>query len=40
MVPLYGVDIHKLLVIVREHADLFESVQTADDMKESLTKFQ
>lgn len=40
MIPLYGVDLTQLLVVVREHNDLFESIQTADDMDESLTKFQ
>gem|GEM_PF-3046070 len=40
MVPLYGLDLAKLLLVVREHDTLFESVQTANDMQESLTKFQ
>jgi hypothetical protein len=40
MIPLYGVDLAQLLVVVREHNELFESIQTADDMNESLTKFQ
>lgn len=40
MVPLYGVDLTKLLAVVQTHNELFESVQTVDDMKESLTKFE
>jgi cell division protein FtsX len=40
MIPLYGVDLSGLLAVVKEHNELFESVQTADDMQESLTKFE
>jgi cell division protein FtsX len=40
MVPLYGVDLSALLVIVQKHSDLFEAVQSVDDLKQSLTDFE
>jgi cell division protein FtsX len=40
MVPLYGVNLTKLLDVIKEHHELFESIQTVEDMNVNLKKFQ
>jgi cell division protein FtsX len=40
MIPLYGVDLNKLINVVSGYWELFESIQSVEDMSESLTKFE
>lgn len=40
MVPLYGVDLSALLGIVEQHRGLFETVQSIDDLRQSLRDFE
>ena len=40
MVPLYGTDIEVLLRVVKRNSDMFEAIQTIDDVQKSLVEFQ
>ncbi len=40
MVPLYGVDFSALMGIVETHNNLFETVQSVDDLRQSLKDFE
>lgn len=40
MVPLYGVDLTRLMTVVQEHSELFETVQTMNDIQSSLKGFR
>lgn len=40
MVPLYGMDLTKLITVVQGHQELFETVQTMDDVQSSIKGFR
>lgn len=40
MVPFYGANLSDLISLVQSHADIFESIQSVDDMQDTLTELQ